>query len=169
MLPIPGDRDVSISAVEFQPDNKKVVHHSRIYVDHERDCRRLDEADPADGFEAFSGGGVIKPGLGAWIPGVVPRFPPEGVGRVLKAGSDLILMIHYHGTGKPEADQSRIGLYFSKTPANRWPGNVPLATDKIDIPPARRATASPSRPSCRRTSTPSRSYPMDISCCGTSA
>ena len=116
-------------------DNKRVVHHSRIYVDEARDCRKLDAADPAGGFEAFSGGGVIKPGLGAWIPGLVPRFPAEGVGRVLKSGSDLILMIHYHGTGKPEVDQSRIGLYFSKTPPRRWPNNVPLSTDKINIPP----------------------------------
>jgi hypothetical protein len=44
---------------------------------------------------------------------------PDGIGRLLHAGSDVILQVHYHPSGKPEVDRTRIGLYFSKTPVKR--------------------------------------------------
>ena len=31
----------------------------------------------------------------------------------------MILQIHYHGTGKPEVDRTRIGIYFSREPVKQ--------------------------------------------------
>ncbi|HWE37261.1 MAG TPA: cytochrome c [Isosphaeraceae bacterium] len=135
VLPIPLDRDRDVAAVEFRPDDRRVVHHARMYVDASADSRRRDAADPGPGFATLGGNDIPRPGLGAWIPGVTPRMPPPGVGHVIKAGSDLILLMHYHGTGKPEADRSRVGLYFSKTPIARAMASIPLSTARIDIPP----------------------------------
>jgi hypothetical protein len=44
---------------------------------------------------------------------------PEGIGRKLPKGADVVLQVHYHPTGKPETDRTRVGLYFAKTPVKR--------------------------------------------------
>jgi peroxiredoxin len=133
VLPIPLQNAQSLAALEFRPGNRKVVHHARFYFDPTNTCRKQDAAAPGPGFIAFGGAGINKPGLGAWVPGVVPRFPPADVGKTIPKGSDFILLIHYHGTGKPEADASSIGLYFHDKPAKRRFTFLPLSSDKIDI------------------------------------
>lgn len=135
VLPVPLDADSAVAAIEFRPGNRKVVHHARFYVDSSSDCRLRDRLDVAPGFPTVGGNDIPKPTLGAWIPGSTPRMPPEGVGLVLKAGSDLVLLLHYHGSGKPEADRSSVGIYFAKTPVTRSMYTIPLSTVKIDIPP----------------------------------
>jgi hypothetical protein len=134
VLPIPIDRDVAISAVEFRPDNRRVVHHARLYLDPTDESRRRDQGDSKPGFASWGGNDILKPGLGAWTPGSIARKSPPGVGSVIKKGSDLVLLIHYHGTGKREVDRSSVGLFFSKTPIERTWRSVPLSTAKIDIP-----------------------------------
>lgn len=135
VIPMPLDRDRSLAAVEFRPGNRKVVHHARMYFDPTNSLRQKDAADPAPGFVAFGGRGINKPGLGAWVPGASPRFPPKEVGKLIPKGSDFILLIHYHGTGKPERDASSVGLYFHEEPPKRAFTYLPLSSDKIDILP----------------------------------
>src|SRR6202011_4626490 len=33
--------------------------------------------------------------------------------------ADVILQVHYHATGKPEVDRTRIGIYFSRGPVKQ--------------------------------------------------
>jgi hypothetical protein len=136
VLPLGLKCDVAVAAVEFRPGNRRIVHHARFYVDPSDECRRLDAADPAPGYVAFEGDGepLVKPGLGAWVPGQIPRLPPADVGKIVPRGSDLVLLIHYHGTGKTETDRSSVGLYLCKTPPRRRLLHIPLSTKKIDIP-----------------------------------
>jgi hypothetical protein len=136
VLPLRLDRDQAVAAVEFRPGNRRIVHHARFYFDPTDECRRLDVAEPGPGYVAFEDGGapIAKPGLGAWVPGQVPRRPPPDVGKVVPKGSDLVLLIHYHGTGKPETDRSSVGLYLCRTPPRRRLLHIPLSTEKIDIP-----------------------------------
>jgi hypothetical protein len=63
------------------------------------------------------------------------------MGRYLKKGSDLVLQMHYHPTGKKETDQSEIGLYFVKKPVKevlkesaKLVGSIWLANYEMDIP-----------------------------------
>lgn len=134
-LPIPLDRVQGISAIEFRPENRRVVHHARFYLDSTPDCRLRDQADPAPGFATIGGNDIPKPNLGAWNPGVTPRMPPPGIGYTFQPGSDFVLLLHYHGTGRPESDRSSIGLYFAKTPVTRSMSSIPISTANIDIPP----------------------------------
>ena len=60
-----------------------------------------------------------QPAIWEWTPGTTPRRYPPGVGKRLKSGCDLVLFIHYHPSGKPETDRTRIGLYFSRTPVRQ--------------------------------------------------
>ena len=109
-----------ISAVDFKPGNPKVVHHILAAFDVTGRARGLDAADPGLGYATFGGYGLIPSGgLSGWAPGKAPRHLPDGVGRYLPAGADVLLQVHYHRSGKPEADATAIGLYFAKGPIDK--------------------------------------------------
>jgi peroxiredoxin len=138
-LPMTLDRDVTIKGVEFRPGNRRVTHHSRMYLDVTGDARRRDRDDPAPGFTGWFGSDgrfeLPYPGLGAWTPGMTARFGPEGVGRLIGKGSDVVLQVHYHPSGRVETDRSSVGLYFATKPTTKTMAGYTLCTDRIDIPP----------------------------------
>jgi hypothetical protein len=138
-LPTNVGRDMVINALEFQPGNRRVVHHSRVHLDHTGDARRRDDAEPGPGFpgwvHAVGSMELPYPSLGGWTPGMTPRFAPEGVGRRVPSGSEIVLRIHYHPSGKPEEDRSSVGLYALKTPVTKSMAGYTLCSNKIDIPP----------------------------------
>ncbi|MFO0952411.1 MAG: hypothetical protein U0835_14935 [Isosphaeraceae bacterium] len=112
--------DVYVAAVEYRPGNRRVVHHMQAYIDVEGGGRDRDAADPGPGYTSFSGPGVeIVGDMGGWTPGNTVVQLPQGVGRLVPARSEIILQVHYHPSGKPEVDRTRIGLYFCKTPVKR--------------------------------------------------
>jgi hypothetical protein len=77
----------------------------------------------------------ITGALGGWAPGTTPSTAREGIASTIKKGSDLVLQIHYHLDGKPEQDQSRLGLKFAKEPPTKGLTLYVLGNQKIDIPP----------------------------------
>ncbi len=135
----PLDHDAIVTGIEFRPDNRRIVHHSRTYLDQTGDARRRDASDPEAGFTGWfkeSGGlDLPYPSIGAWTPGMTPRFAPDGVGRLIPRGADVVLQIHYHPTGKAESDQSSVGLFFTKKPISKTMAGFTLCTEHIDIPP----------------------------------
>jgi mono/diheme cytochrome c family protein len=109
-----------VAAVDLKPGNPKVVHHILTAFDIRKAAQKLDEADPGPGYKVFGGYGIIPSGnLGGWAPGKRPRPTPEGVGRYLPAGADVLMQVHYHKSGKPETDASAIGIYFAKGPIDK--------------------------------------------------
>src|SRR4029078_7368683 len=77
--------------------------------------------------------------LGGWAVGATPQFPPPGVALALPKGSAVVLQMHFHPTGKPETEQSTIGIYFAdQAPERRlWSVQVPALFGcgaGIDIP-----------------------------------
>src|SRR6185369_1944138 len=59
---------------------------------------------------------------------------PEGIAQKVKKGSDLVLQLHLHPSGKSEQEQSTIGLYFAKKPPEKIMTSLPLRSRNIDIP-----------------------------------
>jgi hypothetical protein len=113
-------RDAYISAIDYRPGNSRVVHHVMAFIDTEGAGRERDAAEPGPGYTSFSGAGVpIQGDLGGWAAGNTPHHLPEGISRSLPARSDVIVQVHYHPTGKPEKDRTRLGVYFSRTPVKR--------------------------------------------------
>jgi hypothetical protein len=137
-LRVPPDRDLIVAGLEFRPGNRRVVHHCRIHLDVKGEARRLEARDRASSIRGPGGSpGSVElpyPGLGAWTPGMTPRLAPEGVGRVIPRGSDVVLQVHYHPTGRRESDQSRLGLFLAKKPVTKTMVGYSLCTDQIDIP-----------------------------------
>jgi hypothetical protein len=140
VVPVPRGIHQYIRAWEFQPGNRRTVHHALFFLDSSHEGARRAESEGGS-YSCFGVPGFMPSGsLGGWSPGSAPFTATEGTaaGHV-RAGEDLVMQIHYHATGKPEADQSRIGLYFDKTYSVRNPPpkrvvDVALVSKQIDIP-----------------------------------
>ncbi len=137
VLPTNLLEDRQVSAIEFRPGNARVLHHVLAFIDTRGQARALDEKSPGPGYTTGPGGiGFFPSGaLGGWAPGNLPRFSPPGVGRLLPKGSDVVIQVHYHKTGKPETDQTSLGLYFAKEPVKQQLRTWALTNLFIDIPP----------------------------------
>jgi hypothetical protein len=112
-----------VTAIDVKPGNRKIVHHVIAFLDDRGQSHRL-EAEANDGQEGYTstGGGVgfLPSGaLGGWAPGVVARYTPPGTGFKVEPGSTIVMQVHYHRTGKPETDQTKLGLYFAKEPVQK--------------------------------------------------
>lgn len=143
VIPTALPEDVYITAAEFHPGNRRVVHHMTCWVDVTRQGRRRDAADPGPGYAQFAGPGVpVQGDLGGWAAGSEPNLLPDGIGRLLPRGGDVILQIHYHPSGKPETDRSRIGFYFARKPVKQtlhWNGagnhtfRIPAGLPRVEV------------------------------------
>lgn len=135
VIPIPTTETRTVAAAEFRPGNRRVVHHAIMYLDANGEARKKDEADDAPGYTSFGGPGILPTGgLGGWAPGAMTRKLPEGTGKLLRKGSDLVLQMHYHPSGKVEKDRSTVGIYYTKKPATTLVGGLALLNHKINIP-----------------------------------
>ncbi|WP_161602261.1 redoxin domain-containing protein [Tautonia marina] len=120
VLPSGLVEDTEVKVVEYQPGNPRVVHHMLGYVDTTGRARQLDEEEDGPGYTCFGGPRVqVASGLAGWAPGVEPEDYGEGIGRRIPKGSDIVVQVHYHPSGKPETDRSRIGLYLARKPLER--------------------------------------------------
>jgi tetratricopeptide (TPR) repeat protein len=136
VLRVPIKERRYVRAYDFDPGNRKVVHHAMIHIDPTGWSRHLDEQDPLPGFEGTMMGGDRSPSglLMGWAPGYTP---PRGNGAItwtLDPGTDFVLEMHLNGTGKPEPLQSSIALYFTSAPPQSHPCLVQLQNGAIDIP-----------------------------------
>lgn len=135
-IPTHFKEDRWIAALQVQPGNRAVVHHVIAFVDTTGRARQRDEAAPGPGYSTFGGTGV--PGsewLDAWVPGKTVRRLPPGCGKLIPAGADIILQVHYHKSGKPETDLTRFGLYFCAEPVDKRVRVSRLAYPALRIPP----------------------------------
>jgi hypothetical protein len=118
-----GDKPIYVRGTDVKPGNRKVVHHVIVYLDGLNQAQRMLDrvTDGQEGYEAPGGGvGIVPTGsLGGWAPGVAGRFLPEGTAFVVPPKSNFIIQVHYHKTGKPETDLTRVGLYTTETPPTR--------------------------------------------------
>jgi len=140
VLPLELPQGKYIRAVEFRPSNRRVVHHAVISVDTTDSSRKKDEADPGQGFAQVMVSGRMLPGnMGMWTPGWEPIPLPEGFSVRWPNGADLVLQLHLHLSGKPESEQSKIGIYLTDQPPSKPTMNVLLENRRIDISPGDRA------------------------------
>jgi hypothetical protein len=119
----------------FQPGNRRVVHHALAFFDSSGAARRLDAEMEGPGYPCFGTPGFLPTAsLGGWSPGNGKLQMPPGTAVRAPAHADLVLQIHYHPTGKPETDQSGVGVFFRASPPERKLLDIPLTSRNIDIP-----------------------------------
>ena len=134
VLPLDAAQDVYLSGLEFRPGNRRVVHHALVYADSTGAARKL-AADSPDGSYTCFGGPKFPPSglLGGWAPGASPPPDSPSLSQLIRQGTDIVVQIHYHPSGKPEQDQSSLGLKFSGPPTKGRAGIV-LSNRRIAIP-----------------------------------
>ena len=134
VMPLDTGKDVYLSSMEFRPGNRRVVHHALVYADTSGVARKL-AADSPDGSYTCFGGPKFRPTglLGGWAPGATPPPDAPDYSQLLRQGTDIVVQIHYHPSGKPEEDQSSLGLKFSGPPTKGRTGIV-LSDRRIEIP-----------------------------------
>lgn len=136
VVPIPTDRARLVRALEFRPDNARVVHHASLGVDRTRSSRALDARDPEPGYT----GGMVQDArypegqLLGWTPGQAAQPVPEGMQWRLEPRSDLVMQLHLQPTGKTERVSVSVGLFFTDAAPTRTPIGLRLGSETIDIP-----------------------------------
>ena len=145
VLPTGLTEDKYVTALQVRPGNAKVVHHAVNFFDATGGAMKA-QARAQAAEKGASGPGAVDAGagftsgmlpglrlspadlfaarppfgpLGGWAPGVVPRALAPGTGFLLPRGSDLVVQLHYHRSGRLEKDRTAIGLYFAKGPVER--------------------------------------------------
>jgi mono/diheme cytochrome c family protein len=134
VIPLNLDHDVYVGATEFRPDNRRTVHHALVFTDPTGQGRKLAADSPDGSYPCFGGPGVPGGLAGGWAPGSAPIKPMPGYATTLRKGTDLVIQIHYHPDGKPEQDQSSLGLFFTDPPT-KGRALIILGTWEIDIAP----------------------------------
>lgn len=143
VLPTGLKEDKYVVAYEVKPGNATVVHHTLNYFDTTGKARKLEaaeknrkkapeEPDHGPGYSVSMGIGFLpnqadapRPDvppigfLGGWAPGQLGTKLPENSGILLPKEAEIVLQVHYHRTGKPEKDRTKIGLYFAKKPVEK--------------------------------------------------
>ena len=134
VLPLDTAQDVYLSGMEFRPGNRRVVHHALVFADSTGTARKL-AADSPDGSYACFGGPKFPPSglLGGWAPGASPPPDTPSLSQRVRPGTDIVVQIHYHPSGKPEEDQSSLGLKFSGPPT-KGRASIILSNRRIYIP-----------------------------------
>ncbi|HUR32492.1 MAG TPA: tetratricopeptide repeat protein [Vicinamibacterales bacterium] len=128
-----------VRAFEFRAGAGGAVHHANIKIDRTDSSRALDRAEAGPGYEGAGGRGALFPDghfLG-WTPGQSPRVTPDGLVWTLPPGADVVFELHMVPTGRTEAVQASIGLYFADQPPTRLPVMIRLGRQDIDIPAGR--------------------------------
>jgi hypothetical protein len=135
------DRWVRMS--EIRPSNRMVVHHAVAYVrDPQSNWMRGapvgvpfsadDLKDPIARRDAMWTTNDI---LLVYAPGSNPDQWPEDYAKLVPAGSDIVLQMHYTAHGAAMQDQTRVGLVFAKTPPKKRVLTLQLTNDRFLIPP----------------------------------
>lgn len=102
IMPNPFPNDVWLRAAAVRPGNPGVVHHVIVFS----------ASSFADILQVQGGlGGYFA----AYVPGMAQVPFPDGTGKLLKKGAFLVFQVHYTATGKPETDQTQLGLHVSPT------------------------------------------------------
>jgi len=140
VIPLKLPEGKYIRAVEYRPSNRRIVHHAVLGMDRTGSGRTRDGADGLPGFPQASLAGVILPGnLGIWTPGWEPVPLPDGFALPWPKGTDLILQLHLSPSGKPESEQSAVGIYLTDQPPSNFMVDIYMEDLRIDIPPGEKA------------------------------
>jgi peroxiredoxin len=119
------EKDLWVSVAEARPGNPQVVHHVVLFA-----------MPPIDGpvrpQEAQRGGQMI----GVYAPGMNPWRYPSGTAMKIKAGSTLVIQMHYTPNGTAQSDRSYVGLKLLDAAEVKDQVNYGMVFDAgFEIPP----------------------------------
>jgi acetyl esterase/lipase len=121
-VPTNFKEDTWVQAIEVRPGEASVVHHITVAV-----------ADPKAGPVAALR--EQDQWLGNYVPGFAYQVYPEGTGKLVPAGSVLVVQVHYTPIGLEKTDRSKVGLMLAKV-RPRWKvASINQCQIHLTIPP----------------------------------
>lgn len=142
------DADSFLSGVVLQPGNPNLVHHAILYrVDPEQlgAAKAKDAGDPRLGWSCFGGPGLpgngadlgglnSAPWVAAWATdGGEQRFA-AGTGQRTRAGTRVILQMHYNLLNGDGADSTTVKLRLAPREARLQPLQTLLLPAPVELP-----------------------------------
>jgi len=117
VLPTGFTEDKWVQFAEARPGNRAIVHHVIAFI-RPPGSNWMKDAQPGVPFIPTKGGrraeDQIPPELlVGYAPGLEPTECRPGQAKLVKAGSDIVLQLHYTPNGKATTDQTKIGLTFA--------------------------------------------------------
>ena len=134
IVPTGFKEDRWVTKVQLRPGNRSVVHHAVVYV-REPGSTWLKGMPVGPPFTLP--GGTTSDILFTYTPGNSRDEWPDGMAKLIPAGSDLVFQMHYTSAKKPTFDQSRIGIIFAKTTPAQRVLTLQLNDFRLFIPPGR--------------------------------
>lgn len=142
VLPTKFTEDKWIQMAEGRPSDRSVVHHIVLFI-REPNSKWLRNAEPNVPFVPPGNGKDFNNTSGAgseilmiYTPGMVPEIWRPGLAKLIKAGSDIVLQIHYTPNGKTATqDESKVGLVFAKEPPAERAVTLGASNLGFKIPP----------------------------------
>ncbi len=131
ILPLYLLEDRWVSAAEIRPGARSVVHQIVAYI-REPGSEWMKGAPRGQYLRA--NGAAKAEVLAVYTPGQTPFQAPDGMAKRIPAGSDLVLEYHYVAGGKPEKDQSSVGLVFAATAPKQRVVTLELSQAAFRIP-----------------------------------
>ena len=143
IVPTGFQKDTWVRMAEIRPSSRQHVHHAVVYVRppqsnwlrHAPVNKPFTASQLSDEQSRKDAMWTDSDVLLVYAPGSSPDNWPEGMAKLIPAGSDLVFQMHYVTNGKPDRDQTSIGLVASDTPATRRVLTLQLTNDRFIIPP----------------------------------
>lgn len=142
VVPSNFKEDKWIQFAEARPGDRSHVHHIIAYV-REPGSQWMKGIQPGVPFVEpkpdASSGADTSPLPSDFLVGYAPGQPPEafepGRAKLVRAGSDIIIQVHYTTDGKASSDVTRIGLVFAKEPPKQRVKTFSATNGTFRIPP----------------------------------
>jgi len=142
ILPTGFTEDKWVQAAEARPTDRSVVHHIIAYI-REPGSNYFKGQKPGVFFEApppkqddkNDTSALASDFLVGYAPGQNAEILQPGQAKLIKAGSDIVLEVHYTPNGKATTDQARLGIVFSKEPPKDRVLTLSAVNGTFKIPP----------------------------------
>jgi hypothetical protein len=138
ILPLNLTQDTWIQSAEARPGNRAVVHHVIAFI-RDPESTWMRDQRPGEVFVPRNAKGDKQSFSGDILAGYAPGVPAtqlaSGTARLVKAGSDVVLQLHYTANGKAGQDQTKIGFNLAKAAPKERILTWGASNTRFKIPP----------------------------------
>jgi hypothetical protein len=143
IVPTGFKKDTWVRMSEIRPSSREHVHHAVVYVRppgvpwlrHAPVGTPFTASTLADEQDRKDAMWTDSDVLLVYAPGSSPDKWPEGMAKLIPAGSDLVFQMHYTTNGHAARDRTCIGLHFAKHAPKQRVLTLQLTNDRFVIPP----------------------------------
>jgi len=142
ILPTGFTEDKWVQAAEARPTDRSVVHHIIAYIREPgsnyfkgQKTGVFFEAPPPKQDDKNDTSALPSDFLVGYAPGQNAEILQPGQAKLIKAGSDIVLEVHYTPNGKATTDQTRLGIVFAKEKPKERVLTLSAVNGTFKIPP----------------------------------